>query len=112
MFNLKIKNKKMIEIKFETFENEPAAFNLYEDGSKIGEMIVETRGENLTVYHTEVDEDQEGKGYAGKLLSALVDYVRAHHLKVLPLCTYVAAQFNRHPELYNDIWNKDIKPTF
>ncbi|UKT62269.1 GNAT family N-acetyltransferase [Pedobacter mucosus] len=96
----------MIEVKFETGEQEPAAFNLYDGESKIGEMIVEVKSGNMTVFHTEVDEDQSGKGYASKLLAAMVDYVREHHLKVLPLCTYVAAQFKRNEPKYNDIWNQ------
>ncbi|MCZ4244376.1 GNAT family N-acetyltransferase [Pedobacter punctiformis] len=96
----------MSEIKFETGNGEPAAFNLYDEGRKIGEMIVEINGTDLTVYHTEVDEDQSGKGYAGQLLASMVNYVRAHNLKVIPLCPYVHAQFKRHPDLYGDIWNR------
>lgn len=93
----------MTEIKFESLEDEPAAFNLYDAGKKIGEMIVEIRGSDMTVFHTEVDEDQEGKGYAAKLLAAMVAYVREHHLKVIPMCSFVHAQFDRHPDEYKDI---------
>lgn len=93
----------MAEVRFESQENEPNAFNLYEDGEKIGEMIVEIKGNDMTVFHTEVDEDKEGKGYAKMLLKSMVDYVREHHLKVIPMCSYVHLQFDRHPELYKDI---------
>ena len=97
----------MIDIKFETLENEPSAFNLYLDGNKTGEMIVEIRGSDMTVFHTEVDPDQEGKGYAGELLKAMTSYVRDHHLKVIPMCTYVHAQFKRHPDQYADILSEN-----
>ena len=100
----------MAEVKFETGGGEPDAFNLYDKGKKIGEMIVGQEGTNLTVYHTEVDEDQAGKGYAALLLSSMVEYVRKNGLKVLPMCVYVATQFKRHPDQYQDIWNKDVKP--
>ncbi|WP_158798882.1 GNAT family N-acetyltransferase [Pedobacter sp. L105] len=93
----------MAEIKFETLENEPAAFNLYDAGKKIGEMIVEIKGKDMTVFHTEVDEDQGGKGYAGMLLQSMVTYVRENHLKVIPMCSFVHLQFDRHPDLYKDI---------
>jgi predicted GNAT family acetyltransferase len=93
----------MVEIKFESLENEPAAFNLYKEGRKIGEMIVEIRGTDMTVFHTEVDEDQEGNGYAGKLLESMTGYVREHQLKVIPMCSYVHVQFDRHPDQYKDI---------
>lgn len=96
----------MVEVRFESLENEPDAFNLYKEGEKIGEMIVEIRGMEMTVFHTEVDEQQSGKGYAGMLLAELVKYVRAHQLKVIPMCVYVQAQFKRHPDLYQDIWSQ------
>jgi predicted GNAT family acetyltransferase len=93
----------MTEIKFESPENEPSAFNLYLEGKKIGEMIVEIRNGKMTVFHTEVDPDKEGQGYAAQLLEAMADYVRDHHLKVIPMCIYVHAQFERHPHQYADI---------
>jgi predicted GNAT family acetyltransferase len=93
----------MTEVKYETAADEPAAFNLYLDGDKIGEMIVETKGSDMTVFHTEVDEDMEGKGYAGQILAALVAYARKQNLKVIPMCAYVRAQFDRHPDEYKDV---------
>lgn len=92
-----------MEVKFESIENEPDAFNLYEEGIKIGEMIVEINEKKMTVFHTEVDEDKGGNGYAKLLLEAMVNYVRDHHLKVIPMCSYVRMQFNRHPDQYKDI---------
>ena len=50
----------MAEVKFQYDGEEPAAFNLFDADKKIGEMIVEILGGDLNVYHTEVDEDQEG----------------------------------------------------
>jgi uncharacterized protein len=41
------------------------------------------------------------------LLSTMVDYAREHKLKVIALCPYVHAQFERHPDKYSDIWNKN-----
>jgi len=69
-------------------------------------MIFHVRGENLTIYHTEIDPEKEGKGYAKLLLDAMVDDVRANNLMVILLCPYVHWQFKPQEELYKDIWNK------
>jgi uncharacterized protein len=82
------------------------AFVLEKEGDRLAEMEVGIRDGNMTVYHTEVAEALKGQGVATKLLAEMVDYARQNHLKVIPLCPYVQAQFKRHPEQYNDIWNK------
>ncbi|MFC3562815.1 GNAT family N-acetyltransferase [Pedobacter jamesrossensis] len=94
----------MNEIKYEPGTGEPDAFNFYEDGRKIGVMNVETDGRDLTVLHTEVEKESNGKGYAGQLIQAMVDYARKKELKVIPLCPFVRAKFRKEPELYVDIW--------
>jgi uncharacterized protein len=96
----------MTEIKLELDEKKHGAFNLYEDGNKIGEMVISLRDDKLTVYHTEIDSSAEGKGYAKLLLEDMVKYSRENNLKVIALCPYVHAQFKRHPDTYADIWLK------
>jgi len=94
----------MEEIQLKLNNEGEGVFYLQEDGEQIGKMEVGTSGNTLTVYHTEVAEKASGKGYAKKLLQAMVDYARAHGLKVTPLCPYVHAQFKRHPDEYADVW--------
>ena len=96
----------MVEVKLNIQKEEPSAFELYDEGEKYGEMVFDIQGENLTVYHTEIDPEKEGKDYAKLLLDAMLNYVRVNHLKVIPLCPYVHLQFKRHEDLYGDIWNK------
>ncbi|HEY0297827.1 MAG TPA: GNAT family N-acetyltransferase [Arachidicoccus sp.] len=96
----------MAEIKLELDELNNGAFNLYEDGHKLGEMVLSISKGQLTVYHNEVAPEAEGKGFAKQLLGTMVTYAREHQLKVVPLCPYVHAQFKRHPELYEDVWQK------
>ena len=81
-------------------------FYIVEDNEQIGEMEVSISGSTLTVYHTEVSEKAEGKGYAKALLQEMVGFARSNNLKVIPLCPYVHAQFRRRPEEYADIWQK------
>ena len=77
------------------------------EGTHAGEMVVSVEDDILTVYHTKVQSEYEGKGIAARLLQAMVAYVRSHSMKVRPLCPYVLAQFRRHPEQYQDIWLKE-----
>ena len=79
---------------------------LFSDDKKAGKMDISVKADTLTVYHTEVDEAYNGRGFAGILLAKLVGYARENNLKIIPLCPYVHGQFKRKPELYTDIWYK------
>lgn len=94
----------MAEVKLVLGEKHRGTFYLEEDDQKLGEMVVSITDNALTVYHTEIDPSQEGKGLAKLLLESMVNYAREHKLQVIPLCPYVHAQFKRHPELYSDLW--------
>ena len=96
----------MGHIQMELNENGRSAFFMNEGDQRVAEMVFSISGNNLTVYHTEVSEKLKGKGVSGQLLETMVNYARAHNLKVIPLCPYVNLQFRRHPEQYVDIWNK------
>ncbi|KAA0125948.1 N-acetyltransferase [Chryseobacterium sp. SN22] len=80
---------------------------LFSDGKKAGKMDISVIKDKLTVYHTEVDDEYAGNGFAKILLDKLVAYARENNLKIVPLCPYVHAQFKRHPEEYNDVWFKE-----
>jgi len=40
----------------------------------------------------------EGRGIAGKLARAALDYARERKLSVIPRCPFVAAYIRKHPE--------------
>ncbi|MBC7851033.1 MAG: N-acetyltransferase [Chitinophagaceae bacterium] len=75
-----------------------------EGSERIALMEIGIKNDQLTVYHTEVAPAAEGKGFAKILLDSMVSHAREHHLHVVPLCSYVQAQFKRHPEQFSDIW--------
>lgn len=79
---------------------------LFSEDRKAGKMDISISGSLLTVYHTEVDEAYNGKGFAKILLDRLVGYARENNMKIVPLCPYVHAQFKRHPEEFQDVWYK------
>lgn len=89
-------------------EKKYGRFFIKENDEQIAEMQIGISGNDLTVYHTEVLPQAEGKGLAKMLFLAMIDYARQHQLKVIALCPYVLAQFKRHPDEYADVWeNKE-----
>jgi predicted GNAT family acetyltransferase len=96
----------MFEVKLKLNEEGEGAFMLLDGDQPAGEMLFSMRGTNLRVFHTEIDPEYEGQGLAKKLLDAMAAYARQHGLKVTPLCKYVHAQFQRHPDQFADIWNR------
>ncbi|WP_052353394.1 GNAT family N-acetyltransferase [Dyadobacter tibetensis] len=80
-------------------------FWLKNGSERIGEMKVLVQRVTLTAYHTEVYEGYAGQGLAGKLLDAMLEYVRDKGLKVKPLCPYVHRVFQKNPEKYADVWS-------
>lgn len=48
--------------------------------------------------HTLVPKAIGGRGVAGLLVDALIGEARARGWKIVPACSYVEAQFRRHPE--------------
>lgn len=96
----------MADIQLKLNDKKQGAFYLYEEGKQIGEMAIDIKDNHLTVYHTEVIPEMEGKGLAKQLLLNMVDYARQNKMKVIALCPYVLAQFKRHEQDYIDIWEK------
>ncbi|MCE6987758.1 GNAT family N-acetyltransferase [Dyadobacter sp. CY323] len=96
----------MSEVKLKLDNRGRGGFYLEKDGKQIGEMVVGLSETTLTVYHTEVDPEMEGQGFAKKMFDEMVSYARDQELLVMPLCEYVHAQFRRHPDDFADIWKK------
>jgi uncharacterized protein len=58
--------------------------------------------DRIVFEHTEVPEPLRGKGLAAKLTRTALDFARANHLRVVPLCPYVASFIRKHIE-YQDL---------
>ena len=59
-----------------------------------------TRGADglMTITHTGVPPEFEGRGIAARLVNKAIEDARHEHFKIHPVCSYVVAQFRRHPE--------------
>ena len=63
-----------------------------------GELTWTASDDVRTANHTFVPNEMRGKGIAAKLVDALVADARKDGFKIRPACSYVEAQFQRHPE--------------
>ena len=59
-------------------------------------------GSLLTILHTEVPKELNGRGIGSALARGLLDIARVQGLKVKPLCPFVASYMDKHPE-YADL---------
>jgi predicted GNAT family acetyltransferase len=71
-------------------------------GDELAFLRYAERPGRIALIHTEVPEELEGRGIAGRLASFALDYARARSLRVVPTCPYVRAYIDRHPE-YADL---------
>ena len=97
----------MENIQLQIEDNGHGYFVFKEGAELLGEIVFHIAGKNLTVIHTEVITEAQGKGIARKLLDQMVAYARENGLGVIALCPYVLAQFKRHPSQYSDIWQNN-----
>ncbi len=64
-----------------------------------GELTYQRRGAGVVIAnHTGVPTSLRGQGIAEQLVQALVADARAEGFKIIPACSYVAVQRQRHPE--------------
>jgi predicted GNAT family acetyltransferase len=56
-------------------------------------------GNTMMLVHTEVPPQLERRGIASHLVRAAFDYAQDNGMDVLPVCSYVSAWAQRHPEV-------------
>jgi len=59
-------------------------------------------GTVLTILHTEVPKELNGRGIGSALVKGILDLARAQHVKVVPICPFVKGYLGKHPE-YADL---------
>lgn len=79
------------------------SFFIEQDGAKLALMTYSKAGEDkIIIDHTEVDASLKGTGAGKKLVAESVKYVRENGLKVIPLCPFAKAEFEKNPD-YADV---------
>ena len=80
-------------------------FYIEVEGEKLAEMTYSKAGNSLIIIdHTEVSEKLKGQGAGKQLVQAAVSYAREHNIKILPLCPFAKAVFDKTPD-YSDVLN-------
>ena len=64
----------------------------------VGRLTWRAQGEARVADHTLVPPEIGGQGVAAALVDALVRDAREQGFTIVPQCSYVHAQFRRHPE--------------
>ena len=74
-----------------TFENDAlgGGFYLFEDENKIGEITFRKRREDaISINHTYVLKEFEGKGYGKKLVDKVIEYAKDNDLSLSATCWF------------------------
>lgn len=84
-------------------EENKGSFYYEIDGKKLAEMTYISAGPGkIIIDHTEVDDLLRGQGVGYKLVESSVEFARKNNLKIMPLCPFAKAVFNKKNE-YKDV---------
>lgn len=97
----------MSDLKIEQEEKgHRGAFFINQDGKRVGEMTFSRVNPSLVMIdHTDVDDSLRGQGAGRKMLDGLIAWARAGNTKVIPVCPFAKAQFDKDPSI-GDVLSK------
>lgn len=79
-------------------------YEVFVDSTRAGSMGYHLQPGLITITNTEVDPALEGQGVGSGFVAAVLDDVRSRDLRVLPMCPFVRAFIQRHPEYADLVW--------
>jgi uncharacterized protein len=82
---------------------EAARYEIAVNGRRVGFVTYRTSPGEITFLHAEVDPEQERRGYGSRLVRDALDDARAKGLTVHPICPFVVAYIEEHPDEYGDL---------
>lgn len=89
----------MTEVKQNNGEKH-GSFEAFIDGNHAGLMTYTWAGEErFIIDHTEVEEAYNGKGVGKEMVLAAVDFARKQGKKIIALCPFAKATFQKNKEL-------------
>ncbi|MGZ6142820.1 MAG: GNAT family N-acetyltransferase [Myxococcales bacterium] len=77
------------------------SFFIEKDGAHVADMTYSRGpdGKLIIIDHTEVDPALRGQGIPRRLVAAAVEWARAEKIRIVPLCPYAKAVFDKTPDL-------------
>lgn len=78
------------------------AFFIEADEDIIAELVYALSNNNMVIEHTEVDPELQGKNIGYELVHHAVEYARTHHHKIVPVCRFAKAVFDKKPD-FSDV---------
>ena len=77
-------------------------FEVTEDGH-LAELVYHVHGDGLTLIHTEVPDELEGRGIGSLLVKAALDRARRDHLTIVPSCPFARSWLEKHRDQIGDV---------
>ncbi len=77
-------------------------YEAYVDDTLAAYVAYEYTPGGITFLHTRTEPDFEGRGIGSRLAQSALDDARARGLHVTPMCPFISAYIDRHPE-YADL---------
>lgn len=79
-------------------------FYIEQAGRSLAEMTYTTANNNLMIIqHTEVADELRGKNVGYRLVYSAVEYARTNNAKILPLCPFAKAVFEKKAAEIGDV---------
>lgn len=76
------------------------SFSAMEENSEVGFITYSLAGDTKMILdHTEIDEAYRGQSVGKKIVFAIVDYAREHHISIIPLCPFAKSVFIKNESI-------------
>jgi predicted GNAT family acetyltransferase len=69
-----------------------------DDGDLTGFSQYYVRDGAYVFFHTEVDDEFEGRGIASQIAQGVVDFVRGRGMPLVPECSFIRSWLRKHPD--------------
>jgi len=69
---------------------------------KYAYLKYELKNNKMYIISTYTHPDYRGRGFAGKLMLAAIEYAKKNGFKIIPICSYALYFFEKHRE-YKDV---------
>ncbi|AVK95233.1 N-acetyltransferase [Lysinibacillus sphaericus] len=91
-----------MEFQLQKVAENKLAFVYKQDGEQLAEITWKQEGQVMVMDHTYVSDKLRGQGVAKKLLDRAADYARENNYKMVAVCSYVVATFEKS-DAYDDV---------